>query len=131
MSYHLTHCVPMLETNDLSRTISFYSQKLGFHCIGMYPDTEHPTWATMKRDDAEIMFASHSRFKHESIDSQRTNMTGSIYLYTNDVDSVWNEIKDTAEVEVSISNFDYGMREFAIRDCNGYLLHFGKTIESD
>ena len=98
MSCHLTHCVPMLETNDLSQTISFYSQTLGFQCIGKYPDSVHPIWATMKRDDAEIMFASHTRFKHESIGTQRTNMTGSIYLYADDVESVWNEIKDTVEV---------------------------------
>jgi uncharacterized glyoxalase superfamily protein PhnB len=121
----------MLETNDLTGTVDFYTHTLGFHCIEKYPNDTHPLWVNMKRDEAEIMFASHARVKHESIGTQRTNMTGSIYFYPTDVDAVWNELKDAAMVESPISNYDYGMREFAVRDCNGYLLHFGHPIESD
>ena len=37
-------------------------------------------------------------------------------------------MKDKAEVVYPIEDFDYGMREFAIRDNNGYLLQFGQEI---
>ena len=33
------------------------------------------------------------------------------------------------EVRWPIDTFEYGMREFAIRDCNGYTLAFGQPVE--
>jgi uncharacterized glyoxalase superfamily protein PhnB len=131
MSYHLTNCVPMLETNDLSETISFYSKNLGFKCIGMYPSEQHPLWANLKRENVEIMFSIRNTMHRETTEEVNPVMTGSLYLYPDDLDSVWNQVKDNVTVEYPIETFDYGMREFAIRDCNGYLIQIGKPIESD
>ena len=36
--------------------------------------------------------------------------------------------QDQCEVVYPIEDFDYGMREFAIRDNSGYLLQFGQPI---
>ena len=36
--------------------------------------------------------------------------------------------QDKARVVYPIENFFYGMREFAIRDNNGYILQFGQEI---
>ena len=55
-------------------------------------------------------------------------LTGALYFNVEDVDAAWEELKDKAPVEYPIENFDFGMREFAIRDCNGYLLQFGQEI---
>ena len=38
----------------------------------------------------------------------------------------WELLKDKAEVVYPIEDFEYGMREFAIKDCNGYMLQFGQ-----
>jgi uncharacterized glyoxalase superfamily protein PhnB len=131
MSYHLNNCIPMLETDDLTETISFYSDKLGFRCIGMYPSDQHPLWANLKRENVEIMFSTRNTFHHDHPGKEYPVMTGSIYLYPDDVDNVWDQLKDSVPVEYPIETFDYGMREFAIRDCNGYLIQFGKPIEPD
>ena len=37
-------------------------------------------------------------------------------------------MKDHTEIVYPLEDFDYGMREFAIRDSNGYCLQFGKEI---
>ena len=58
--------------------------------------------------------------------SPTATLTGALYF---NVDDVWEQLKDQAQVEYPIENFDFGMREFAIRDCNGYLLQFGQEIE--
>ena len=55
-------------------------------------------------------------------------MTGSLYLRTDNVDAWWQELKDKTELVYPIENFDYGMREFAIKDCNGYMLQFGQPV---
>ncbi|MBI4853594.1 MAG: VOC family protein [Acidobacteria bacterium] len=121
----LKHLTPMLETNDLIKTIKFYTEKLGFSCNGLYPNQEDPCWAMLNKDKVEIMFSL--RNYHSTI--EKPIMTGSLYLYPDNVDEVWEELKDKVIVDYPIENFGYGMREFAIRDCNGYLIQFGQEID--
>lgn len=120
----LTNVIPMLETANLKQTVEFYSELLGFECLGFFPDAVKPGWVCMKKDDVVLMFIS--RNAHSKI--EQPTMTGSLYLYPTNVDEAWEELKDKAAVEYPIENFEYGMREFAIRDCNGYLLQFGQEI---
>ena len=57
--------------------------------------------------------------------------TGSLYINPDDVDALWEQVKDKARVCYPIETFDYGMREFAIYDNNGYLLQFGhETLDA-
>ena len=53
------------------------------------------------------------------------------YMYPDDVDALWHRLKDKVEVAWPIENMVYGMREFAIRDVDGYTLTFGKDMESE
>ena len=119
MNYQLTSCIPMLETDNLANTIDFYSKKLGFHLIELYPNAQFPTWANMKRENVELMFTKHAKSSPELTNS-------SVYIYPTNVDAAWEEMKDCVTVEHPIESFDSGMREFVIRDCNGHILHFGK-----
>jgi uncharacterized glyoxalase superfamily protein PhnB len=118
---------PMLETENLKQTIDFYNRILGFTCQACFPDFEEPGWAALEKDGLELMFTL--RNEHSII--EKPTMTGSLYFNPEDVDEVWNELKDKVTIEYPIENFDYGMREFAIRDCNGYLLQFGQQISEE
>ncbi|MBL8192650.1 MAG: bleomycin resistance family protein, partial [Blastocatellia bacterium] len=89
-----------------------------------WPEAGEPCWTCLKKDSIEIMFTSKNA--HSKLED--TLMTGSLYLYAEAVDKFWEELKDKVTVEYPIENFDYGMREFAIRDCNGYLLQFGQEL---
>lgn len=120
----LTNLRVMLETRDLRETIKFYTELLGFVLDGIYPNNKEPCWACVIKDDIVIMFTT--RNAHSTVED--TTMTGTLYFYPNDVDEAWELLKDKAIVEYPIENFGYGMREFAIRDCNGYLLQFGQGI---
>ena len=63
---------------------------------------------------------------HEPFDKPR--FTGSLYFRVDDVDELWKRLKDQATVVYPIEDFDYGMREFAVRDRDGYVLQFGRPI---
>ena len=43
-------------------------------------------------------------------------------------EQIWERLKDKTNVCYPIETFEYGMREFAIYDNNGYLLQFGQEI---
>lgn len=111
----------MLWTEDLDATIGFYVETLGFTCGERNDDWG---WATLSIDDVSIMIAKpNAHAKYDKI-----GFTGSFYFTTDDVDALWAKLEDKAKVCYGIEDFEYGMREFAIYDNNGYLLQFGKEI---
>jgi uncharacterized glyoxalase superfamily protein PhnB len=110
---------PMLAVTDIDATILFYRKMLGFECTSRLK-----SWANLHKDNVELMICLPN--VHEPF--QKPTLTGSLYFNTADVDALWNELKDKVSVAYPIENFFYGMREFAIRDNNGYLLQFGQEI---
>jgi uncharacterized glyoxalase superfamily protein PhnB len=117
----LRDLTPMLRTTDLRGSIEFYRTVLGFECDAL---NEGTGWASMKRDNVSIMFALPNA--HEPFDGPV--FTGSLYINPDDVDALWDQVKDSARVYYPIEDFAYGMREFAIYDNNGYILQFGQDI---
>ncbi|WP_165501410.1 VOC family protein [Pedobacter psychrodurus] len=49
-------------------------------------------------------------------------MSGSLYIKTNEVETLWKSSKDACKICYPFEDFEYGIREFAIYDKNGYLL---------
>ena len=43
---------------------------------------------------------------------------------------MWAKLKDITKVCYGIETFDFGMREFAIYNNNGYMLQFGQEIKA-
>lgn len=115
----LTHLVPILWTNELEKTIKFYHDVIGFECINRMEG-----WASLRNDDIELMLSRPNA--HEPFD--KIQFTGSFYFHADNVDQIWEQVKDKATIVYPIENFDYGMREFAIRDNDGYILQFGEEI---
>ena len=53
-----------------------------------------------------------------------------LYITTDNVDDLFRRLKDRVQVVVDIYNAFYGMREFAIRDINGFWLTFGQPVQT-
>jgi hypothetical protein len=51
-------------------------------------------------------------------------------LRADDVDALWEKLKDKSRVCYGIEDFHDGLREFAVYDNNGHLLQFGQEIEN-
>jgi hypothetical protein len=50
------------------------------------------------------------------------------FMVDEDIDQLRSACKDQAAVCYPLETFNYGMREFAIYDNNGYLLQFGQEV---
>ncbi len=111
----------MLWTNELNATMEFYTIVLGFTVSNF---NEEWGWLHLQKDGVSIMFAFPNA--HEPFD--KPVCTGTFYFYADDVDELWEKLKDTPYIYYGIENFEYGMREFAIKDNNGYILQFGREI---
>lgn len=121
MSFQLTALIPMLETLDLEETIAFYTDVLGFSCTGY----EEKTWASLERDQVAIMFAR----PNEGNGVKEPVLSGSLYFYPDNLEEIWEFVKEKAIICYPLEAFDSGIREFAIYDNNGYLLQFGQESE--
>jgi len=117
--------IPMLETENIAQTTSFYCNILGFDLQGKYPDHDEPSWISLKKDKTVLMFSE----RFENTKRTRLLMTGSLYFYPDDVIQLWEVLKDKVSIEWALQEFHYGMREFVIKDNNGYRLIFGESID--
>lgn len=111
----------MLWTTQLSETIKFYTEVLGFT---MGEQNDEWGWASLHKDDVDLMLAK----PNEHMPFNKPVFTGSLYITIDQVDQLWEMLKDQAEVLYGIENFEWGMREFAIYDNNGYIIQFGQEI---
>lgn len=118
----LAALAPILWTDNLDQSITFYCHKLHFHCAA-----HSKIWASLERDGLELMLSLPNR--HEPFSGP--SFTGSLYFRCDDVDIWWKSLKDNAPIVYPIQDFEYGMREFAIRDNNGYTLQFGKALSDE
>jgi uncharacterized glyoxalase superfamily protein PhnB len=111
----------MLETPDVEGTVAFYADVLGFTAENY--SKEHQ-WASLERDDVTIMFSAPNAHRN----MPAPIMSGSLYIQTDNVDAVWEQLKDRCKICYPPENFSYGMREFGVYDNNGYLLQFGQEV---
>lgn len=116
-----TSLKPVLYTKQLNETIAFYTTVLGFECAAF---EEARGWASLQKDDVEIMLV----YPNEHIPFEAPVFSGSFYITTDKADELWAAFKDNCRVCYEIENFEYGMREFATYDNNGYLLQFGQPL---
>ncbi len=121
MAYKLQSVTPMLETRNMEATIAFYTDIIGFDTENYMPEMG---WVSLRRDDVAIMFTLPNTQRN----LQQIIMSGSLYINTENIDEVWEKLKDKCNICYPVEDFEYGMREFAVYDNNGYLLQFGQEI---
>ena len=115
---------PMLRTWYLLASIAFNVDILCFACTHA---SDEPAWATLQRDGIELMLSGPNAHEGDT----KPAFTGSLYFRIDDAAELWAQVKDSARVCYPIEDFDYGMREFAIYDNNGYLLQFGQALSGE
>lgn len=112
---------PIIYTTDIENTINFYVNLIGFNCTDFDKEIG---WARVQVDNIELMIS----LPNAQLEFQKPFFTGSFYFNLDDVDALWQYVKEKVTVCYPIENFDYGMREFGIFDNNGYLLQFGQEV---
>ncbi|HOY10179.1 MAG TPA: VOC family protein [Candidatus Omnitrophota bacterium] len=130
---------PQMCVDDVIETVTFYSDVFGFKFI-MGVETgsreiavswreEQPLdWAIMNCGDVEIMFQSRAYLKTHlpqcSLSAQSDKAV--LYIEMEDLRDFYTILKGKVEVIKDIAVTFYGMREFYVRDCNGYIIGFAE-----
>jgi uncharacterized glyoxalase superfamily protein PhnB len=116
---------PNIYVQDVQGTIQFYS-KLGFKTVMTVPEnSEEPVWAMMQNGGVTIMFESFTSIEGRLPEISR-NQGGSLlfYIKVQNIQAVYESLKDEVTVLHGLQKTFYGATEFTIKDCNGYVLTF-------
>jgi catechol 2,3-dioxygenase-like lactoylglutathione lyase family enzyme len=105
----------------MRETLAFY-ERLGFRVTGCHPSEENPTWAEVQRDDVALQFHTEPPAGTPSTPV----CSGTFYLFPPSVMELAAEFRGKVEFAWGPEVMDYGAREFAVRDPNGYYLAFSE-----
>jgi catechol 2,3-dioxygenase-like lactoylglutathione lyase family enzyme len=132
MEIKLQALSPILWTKNIEDTKTFYESVLGFKTSSNFPN-----FVSLCRDDVQIMFVVPQDEPEDCKDLAnpmeffpKPLLTGSLYMFTDNVDELWERVRNKAVIKSSIADREYMMRDFSIIDNNGYELVFGKDISS-
>jgi len=108
--------------NDVARSLEFYLGRLGFKEFFRLGDP--PSYAIVERDAVSL---------HLMPATQEARGLGrsTIYVFAADVDALHDELCALGCVaEQAPADYDYGMREFSVRDLDGNRITFGQELKA-
>ena len=132
---------PNLAVKNIQESISFYKE-LGFELIMAVPEDKSSfgadideskkyIWAMMKNGGVELMFQEVASFKEDIGDVfDKVGASASFYMKMDDVDGFYKKLAGKVEIVKELHITWYGMQEFYIKDCNGYILGFASQVKS-
>ena len=136
----LTKLAPNLMVDDVNRTVEFYQEVLGFEFVmgvieelqevlTTYQQDRSLDYAMMKCGNVEVMFQA-KRSLAEALPLLRGREIGgtfTLYMELDSVSELYARIRDQVTIVKDLHTTFYGMQEFYIEDCNGYILTFAEA----
>ena len=123
---------PNLMVDDVAETMAWYEAVLGAEELArMPPESDEPEWGQVEFGDVWLMFQARDSLEDEIPALEGSEIGGSLTMYVDTDDS--REVHERASeagatVVQALHETDYGRREFAIEDPNGYVLAFGEQV---
>lgn len=114
--------LPCLLVTDMRRTLDFYIEVLGFTQTGYYPIESDPIRTEVRRDGVAIVFFTESARGLGDSPAQ----SGLLYVFPENLDRLAAELHGKATFLWGPEETEFGVREFAVRDPNGYVLAFAE-----
>lgn len=114
--------LPCLLVSDMRRSLEFYIETLGFTQTGYYPIESEPIRTEVRRDNVAIILYS------ETLRGQdlTPTFTGALYMIPDDIDPLVDELRGKVPFAWGPDETEFGTREFAIRDPDGYTIIFAE-----
>ena len=127
----ITSFSPNLMVKNVSKSINFYCNILGFTLIQTMPENGEPEWGMVKKDDFFIMFQKEESIKQEypELNSQNSGGALTFYIKISNIQEFYNEIRSHMNVSHEMHKTFYGADEFAITDPDGFILVFSEDTE--
>ena len=130
---------PNFSVRNVKETVKFYQDILGFNIEMSVPDGStnieneisdigEYAYAMMSKDEVYVMFLKDSNFEEDMpvLQGFPQGASVSFYIDVEGIEEVYNKLDGRVEMAKELETTWYGMREFYIKDCNGYILGFAE-----
>ena len=118
---------PVLLARDVAHTVAYYCVVLGFKV----EFTQNEQYIGVFRDGVHVHIADANGIEPRSnrIAWSEKLEPADVNFFVSDVDALHDElIKNGAKIERAPIDRSYGVRDFELYDCNGYLLRFNQIL---
>ena len=128
----ITKLTPNFEVTDVKKSVAYYEKNFGFKLIMTVPATQDGieqsftegkeyVYAMMQKDNVEIFFQRTDTFKEDVVFATGLPIGASVSFYM--------DIEGIDEFHQQMKTTWYGMKEFYLKDINGYILGFAEKAE--
>lgn len=119
--------VPVIATADVSGTIRYFEQKLGFEQQWSWGSP--PVYAGVKAGGA-ILYITHDLDTAAAIKERR--LAPDVFLWVKQIDQVYEQHRArNAEIVEELSERPWGVRQYVVREPNGYHLKVAEPSQSE
>lgn len=129
MTNQMKSLSPNLMVNDVTETLDFYINVLGFVKIATVPETGKLDWGMVQNGTVTFMFQESKNIKTEYPQLETFQKGGGLTFYINvaNVQQVFESVKGKVKIAKELHKTFYGATDFAIEDNNGYILTFSQS----
>ena len=122
---------PNLLVADVSRSLAFYVDLLGFERGMTVPEQPPFVFASVTAGAVQIFFneAQTAIKEYPPLGGRPLGATATMFIDVLAIDDLWTQLKGKVPVVVPLHTQWYGMKEFAIADPDGYLITFAERVE--
>lgn len=132
---------PNFEVSDIKKTVEFYTENFGFKLVMTEPESQgieqtfaenkEYVFAIMQKDNVEFMFQRSDSFKNDVVFLKDLTIgaTVSFYMKIEGIKEFYDCLKSKNLQITELKTSWYGMREFYVKDLNGYILGFSEKCE--
>lgn len=126
----LESLTPNVIVDDVNQTVEYYTKFLGFALIASVPETGSFNWAMVMRDGVSLMFQSLHSLKEDmpSLQIDKKGSLGTFFVKMKGIEQLHSELLGKVDIASEMRVTFYGMKEFTIRDLNGYFITFAEEI---
>ena len=119
MKAKFTSLTPIFSVSDLSKSIEFYTDTLGFQLDFIYGEPQF--YAGLFKDSIELHLVSKNL--------RQPAGSGNLSILSDEVDDLHQKlIEAKVQIIVPPDDRDYGLRDFSCRDPDGNIIVFGTDI---
>ena len=118
--------------SDVNETVKWYQDNFNFKLankVGSLDDVLE--WAAVKDGEVELFFQQKNSLLKEMpvLDNMKIGATLTLYIKTNDIQSLYDSVKEKVDIIREMKETFYGAKEFGVKDLNGYILVFSEIKE--
>ena len=120
--------MPNLMVKDVGKTVDYYKNILGFNVLQTVPENKPYVFAIVNVNGVLISFQEEKSIKEEYPQLDKFPQGGclTLYIHVSNVNELYGKVKNQAKIAKEMHDTPHGSKDFAVEDCNGYILTFSQ-----